>query len=67
MATTDTVTATLTTGNLTRTMSTVPIPDGGSVSSMLIFSNTGRIDRPELGLTISHTQNSQLAASLWTP
>ncbi len=67
LATGDTVTAGLVTGHFTRTTSPVAIPDAGAVSSTLTLSGTGQIHNLELALTISHTHNSQLAASLHTP
>ncbi len=66
MTTTDTLSTNLATGYLTHTMATVPIPDESLVTSTLALTPTSQVHHLELALTISHTHNSQLAASLRT-
>ncbi|MCP4537493.1 MAG: hypothetical protein GY832_10135 [Chloroflexi bacterium] len=63
VATSDTVTTALATGSATVT-STANLHDGGAASDTLNFGEDRPLVDLEVRLTISHTQNSQLAAAL---
>ena len=66
-STTDTFTQNLATQHQIINANSLPLIDGGLISSTINLSHIGRLIDPEMTLTISHTQNSQLSAALVSP
>jgi subtilisin-like proprotein convertase family protein len=66
--TTDTITTQLATAYSARSTSPLALPDSGSVTSPpLSFTAQGSVERLEITLNISHTNNSHLSATLVAP